>query len=103
MWRPQAHTTFKLITNMNKNIAEAVEAALILCQVARQYIFHPVEPAFLTPVPTNGARWTALPAGANALAGHTITDTSAPDTAMPAAAGIIKTIQTAYEQQKVLP
>ena len=81
---------------MTRNIAEATEATLILCQVARQVVFHPDEPAFSTPVTTDGARCPALPAGA-ALAAHALTETAASDTATPAAAGSGKKIQTAHD------
>ena len=71
---------------MNQDIAEATGAAPILCQVARQVVFHIYEPALPPLVITNGTRWTALLAGAGAaLTSHRLTETAAPDTATPAA------------------
>ena len=73
---------------MNQNIAEATGDAPILCQVTRQVVFHLYEPALPPPVITDGTRWPALSAGAGAaLTSHGLTETAAPDTAIPAAIG----------------
>ena len=79
---------------MNQNIAEATGAALILCQVARQVVFHLDDPELSPPVITDGTRWPALSDGAGAaLASHGLTKTADPDTATPAAIGIGKKIK----------
>ena len=71
---------------MNRNIAEATEAAPILFQVAHQVIFHPDIPAFPPHILTDGMCWPALLACTSAAhAAYVLTDTAAPDTAKEAA------------------
>ena len=70
---------------MKQNIAEATEAAPILCQVAHQVIFHPDIPAFPPHILTYGTGWPALPACAIAAhVAYVLPDTAAPDTATQA-------------------
>ena len=79
---------------MSKNILEATEASLILCQVACQVDFHPDKPTLSPPVPIRGVIWTALPADSGtAPMAYTLIETAAPDTATSSSVGSEKKIQ----------
>ena len=76
---------------MNRNIAEAFDAAPILCQVAHQVIFHPDASAFKPFVHTDRLKWTALLASTGAAyTAHGLTKTAASDTATPVTIGSSK-------------
>ena len=92
--RPRSPTDLRLMTNVNRNIEEAHESALILCQSIRPFIFLPDAPEFSPSVPTGKEEWPALPACAKiAHAAQALTETADPDTATPAAIGIGKKIK----------
>ena len=101
--RPRACTAQRFTTNVSETIAEATDAAPILCQVARQVVFHPDEPEFTPPVPTDGARWTALLAGVGPT--RPTRSLRLPPLTAPRQrpSGAAKTIQTANNQWNVLP
>ena len=70
------------MTNVNRNIAEATKAALILFQATPQVVFHPDAPVFSTSVLTNSMRCPALPASAGAVqVAHALTNTADSNTA----------------------
>ena len=75
------------MTNARKTIEVDTEAAPVLFRVA----FHPDEPEFSPPVPTDGAGRTAPPTGVGAsLVAHAITDAAAPKSATSVAIGTSK-------------
>ena len=73
---------------MNQNIAEANEAAPILCQSTPQVVFHPGVPESSPNVIRYGAGGSTLSSRAEAAhATQAFTETDAPDTATPEAIG----------------
>ena len=61
--KPRAPTDLRLMSNVNRNIEEAHESALILCQATPPPIFfHPDAPYLSLNILTVGEYWLALPA-----------------------------------------
>ena len=103
--RPWAPTAPRLTTNVSEIIAEATEAAPILCQVACQVVFHPDEPEFSIPPSQLAVRDGPLyrpapePSPWPTRSPRPLTPT--PPRQRPSVAA--KTIQTAHGQRKFLP
>ena len=97
---PRTRNYPRITNNVRKTIEVDTKAAPVLFQVA----FHPDEPELSPPVPTNGAGGTAPPDGIGAaLTTHVLTNTTAPQIAIPMAIGIRKNNSNHENQWKVLP
>ena len=58
--RPRAPTSLRLMTNVNRNIEEAIKSTLILYQANPQAVFNPYIPEFSPNILTGGDKWHAL-------------------------------------------
>ena len=89
--RPWDPTALRLTTNVNQNIEEYTEEALILCQATPQVVFHLGIPEFSPNVLTDREECPSLLACAETSHAYQAPNkTATPDTATPAAVGISK-------------